>query len=42
MARKTPKLDLTHEKRQVLSSDFNLYYKPKAKPEIAGVKELTE
>lgn len=41
MARKTPKLDLTPEKRQVLSSDFNLFYKPQAKPEIAGVKELT-
>lgn len=41
MARKTPKLDLAPEKRQVLSSDFNLFYKPQAKPEIAGVKELT-
>jgi len=41
MARKTTKLDLTPEKRQVLSSDFNLFYKPQAKPEIAGVKELT-
>jgi len=41
MARKTPRLDLTPEKRQVLSSDFNLFYKPQAKPEIAGVKELT-
>lgn len=41
MARKTPKLDLAPEKRQVLSSDFNLFYKPQVKPEIAGVKELT-
>jgi len=41
MARKTPRLDLTPEKRQVLSSDFNLFYKPQAKPEIAGLKELT-
>lgn len=41
MARKTPKLDLTPEKRQVLSSDFNLFYKPQAKPEIAGLKQLT-
>ena len=40
MARKTPRLDLTPEKRQVLSSDFNLFYKPQAKPEIAGAKEL--
>ena len=40
MARMTPRLDLTPEKRQVLSSDFNLFYKPQAKPEIAGAKEL--
>ena len=40
MARKTPQLNLAPEKRQVLSSDFNLFYKPQAKPEIAGAKEL--
>ena len=41
MARKTNKLDLKPDARQVLSSDFNLFYKPQAKPEIAGMKELT-
>jgi hypothetical protein len=40
MARKTPQLNLAPEKRQVLSSDFNLFYKPQVKPEIAGAKEL--
>ena len=32
MARKTNKLDLKPDARQVLSSDFNLFYKPQAKP----------
>ena len=41
MARKTDKLDLKPDARQVLSSDFNLFYTPQVKPEIAGMKELT-
>ena len=39
--RKTPKLNLQADERLVLSRDFNLFYTPKAEPEVAGVKELT-
>ena len=41
MARKTPKLDLTPELPEVVSRDFNLFYRPEAEPEIAGMKEFT-
>lgn len=40
--RNAPTLDLKPEQIQVLSSDFNLFYKPQAEPEIAGVKEFTK
>ena len=38
--RETPKLGLAPELPQVLSNDFNLYYKPQAEPEVAGAKEF--
>jgi len=41
MARKTPQLDLTPELPDVVSRDFNLFYKPEVEPEIAGMKEFT-
>ena len=41
MARKTPTLDLTPELPEVVSRDFNLFYRPEAEPEIAGMKEFT-
>ena len=41
MARKTPKLDLTPELPDVVSRDFNLFYRPEAEPEVAGMKEFT-
>ena len=41
MARKTPKLDLTPELPDVVSRDFNLFYRPEAEPEVAGLKEFT-
>lgn len=40
--RNTPTLDLNPEQQQVLSSDFNLFYTPKAEPEVAGLKEFTK
>ena len=36
-----PELNLQPELPQVLSEDFNLFYKPNAEPEIAGLKEFT-
>ena len=36
-----PELNLQPELPQVLSEDFNLFYKPQAEPEIAGLKEFT-
>jgi len=36
-----PELNLQPELPQVLSEDFNLFYKPEAEPEIAGLKEFT-
>ena len=41
MARKTPKLDLTPELPDVVSRDFNLFYRPEREPEVAGMKEFT-
>jgi len=41
MARKTPTLDLQPETRQVVAQDLNLFYRPEAEPEIAGMKEFT-
>ena len=38
----TPTLDLKKELPEVLSRDFNLFYKPEAEPEIAGLKEFTQ
>ena len=40
MARKTPTLDLTPELPEVVSRDFNLFYRPEAEPEIAGMKDF--
>ena len=39
--RNTPSLDLSPELPEVVSRDFNLFYKPDPKPEIAGLKEFT-
>ena len=36
-----PTLDLKPEESLVLSTDFNLFYKPEEEPEIAGMKEFT-
>ena len=36
-----PELNLQPELPQVLSEDFNLFYKPQEEPEIAGLKEFT-
>ena len=36
-----PELNLQPELPQVLSEDFNLFYKPEAEPEIAGLKEFS-
>ena len=36
-----PTLDLKPEESLVLSTDFNLFYKPEVEPEIAGMKEFT-
>ena len=41
MARKTPELELNPELPEVLSRDFNLFYRPEAEPEVAGMKEFT-
>ena len=41
MARKKPELNLTPELPQVVSRDFNLFYKPDAEPQTAGMKEFT-
>ena len=38
--RETPVLGLSNELPDVVSQDFNLYYKPQAEPEVAGAKEL--
>ena len=38
---KRPKLNLKPEESLVLSTDFNLFYKPEVEPEIAGMKEFT-
>lgn len=40
--RKTPELNLQPELPNVVSRDFNLFYKPEPKPEIAGLKEFTQ
>lgn len=40
--RRNPQLNLQPELPEVVSRDFNLFYKPEPKPEIAGVKELTD
>ena len=37
----TPSLDLSSELPEVVSRDFNLFYKPEPTPEIAGLKEFT-
>ena len=37
----TPQLDLKRELPDVVSRDFNLFYKPEAEPEIAGLKNFT-
>ena len=39
--RTTPELNLTPEVPEVVSRDFNLFFKPDAEPEIAGLKEFT-
>lgn len=39
--RNTPSLDLSPELPEVVSRDFNLFYKPDPKPEIAGLREFT-
>ncbi len=39
--RTTPELNLTPELPEVVSRDFNLFFKPDAEPEIAGLKEFT-
>ena len=41
-ANKRPKLDLKPEESLVLSTDFNLFYKEEAEPEVAGLKEFTD
>ncbi len=38
--RKTPSLDLKNEELQVLSTDFNLFFKPQKEPEVAGMEEF--
>lgn len=38
----TPELNLKAELPQVVSRDFNLFYKPEAEPEIAGLKNFTQ
>lgn len=38
----TPELNLQAELPQVVSRDFNLFYKPEAEPEIAGLKNFTQ
>ena len=40
-SKKRPTLDLKPEESLVLSTDFNLFYKPEVEPEIAGMKEFT-
>ena len=43
MAKKSyeaPKLDLKTEEPEVLSRDFNLFYRPEAEPLPAGLKEF--
>jgi len=40
-SKKRPTLDLKPEESLVLSTDFNLFYKPEEEPEIAGMKEFT-
>ena len=39
--RTTPELNLTPELPEVVSRDFNLFFKPDAEPEIAGLSEFT-
>ena len=41
MARKTPDLNLQPEEQKVLSTDFNLFYRPQEAPLPAGMKEFT-
>ena len=38
--RTTPELNLQAELPQVLSTDFNLFYKPQAEPLTAGLENL--
>ena len=40
-AKKRPTLNLKPEESLVLSTDFNLFYKPEVEPEVAGLKEFT-
>ena len=40
--RTTPELNLTPELPEVVSRDFNLFFKPDAEPEIAGLNEFTK
>ena len=42
MARKTPYLNLQPEEQKVLSTDFNLFYRPQETPLPAGMKEFTD
>ena len=39
--RTTPELNLTPELPEVVSRDFNLFFKPDPEPEIAGLSEFT-
>ena len=40
--RTTPELNLQAELPQVLSTDFNLFYKPQAEPVPAGLENFTK
>ena len=42
MASKTPQLNLNPETSQVLSRDFNLFFKPEPEPVANGVKEFAQ
>ena len=40
--RTTPDLNLQPELPKVLATDFNLFYKPQAEPQVAGMEEFTK
>ena len=40
-SKKRPTLNLKPEESLVLSTDFNLFYKPEEEPEVSGMKEFT-